>query len=205
MNRAWRQLGSVFSCASPWMPFRSDRMKQERVRLMHYDPRWPQEFEQTRSSILHSCAGWVTAVEHIGSTAISGLIARPTIDVVAAVQDERDVDKAACLIEGLNFGRETASAWAPEMVSLVKPRHALVGQSDPTHHVLLVVQDSFVWNRVIRVRDWLRSHGEVAIRFEEAKVARWRSGSGDLPSYQAAKALFFAHLEDQIDADQRPP
>ena len=139
-------------------------MNQDRVRLMHYDPRWRQEFEQTRSSILHSCAGWVTAVEHIGSTAISGLIARPTIDVVAAVQDDCDVDKAACLIEGLNYGRESSSSsWAPESVSLLKPRHALVGQTDPTHHVLLVVQDSSVWNRVIRVRDWLRSHGEADV------------------------------------------
>ncbi|MDG2222325.1 MAG: GrpB family protein, partial [Rubripirellula sp.] len=42
---------------------------------MHYDPRWRQEFEQTRSSILSSTEGWVTGVEHIGSTAISGLIA----------------------------------------------------------------------------------------------------------------------------------
>ncbi len=63
-------------------------MPDQRVRLMHYDPRWRQEFEQTRSSILHSCAGWVTAVEHIGSTAISGLIARPTIDVIASVADD---------------------------------------------------------------------------------------------------------------------
>jgi len=179
-------------------------MNEDRVRLMHYDPRWRQEFEQTRSSILHSCAGWVTAVEHIGSTAISGLIARPTIDVVAAVQDDSSIEQAACLIEGLNYGRGSSSGWAREAVSLVKPRHALVGQSDPTHHVLLVLQGSAVWNRVIRVRDWLRSNGEAAIRFEEAKVARWRSGAGDLVSYQAAKALFFAHLEDQIDAEQRP-
>ena len=37
---------------------------------------------------MHSCDGWVTAVEHVGSTAISGLIARPTVDVLAAVADE---------------------------------------------------------------------------------------------------------------------
>ena len=69
--------------------------------------------------------------------------------------------------------------------------------------MLLVVEGSSVWTRVIRTRDWLRSRAETAIRFEEAKVARWRSGEGDLVSYQAAKALFFAHLEDQIDADER--
>ena len=75
-------------------------MKEKQVRLMHYDPRWRQQFQQTRSSILHSCAGWVTAVEHVGSTTISGLIARPTIDVLAAVMDEDSLMVAAELIEG---------------------------------------------------------------------------------------------------------
>ncbi|MFK8115111.1 MAG: GrpB family protein, partial [Rubripirellula sp.] len=54
--------------------------------------------------------------------------------------------------------------------------------------------------RVLRIRDWLRSHSDVAIRFEEAKVARWKSGQGDYAAYQSDKSVFFAHLEDQIDA-----
>ena len=78
-------------------------MRDDPVRLMYYDPRWRQEFEQTRSSILHSCAGWVTAVEHIGSTAIPGLVARPTIDVAAAADDQEGMEQASLLIEGLNY------------------------------------------------------------------------------------------------------
>ena len=180
-------------------------MNEERVRLMHYDARWRQEFEQTRSSILHSCVGWVTAVEHIGSTAISGLIARPTIDVAAAAADDQSMEQAAGLIEGLNYSRQPSPPWASQTISLLKPRHALVGQTEPTHCVLLTVLGTDAWNRVIRVRDWLRANGETAIRFEEAKVARWRSGEGDLRSYQAAKDVFFSHLEDQITAADRKP
>jgi GrpB-like predicted nucleotidyltransferase (UPF0157 family) len=171
---------------------------------MHYDPRWCQEFEQTRSGILHSCAGWVTALEHIGSTAIPGLVARPTIDVIAGVDAESSVESAAMLIEGLNYRRESSPDWVSDGMVLVKPRHSLAGQPDPTHHVLLVIRGSSDWNRVLRVRDWLRSNAETAIRFEEAKVARWRNGKGEFVSYEADKALFFAHLEDQIDAAQRP-
>jgi GrpB-like predicted nucleotidyltransferase (UPF0157 family) len=192
-----RRVGALVLCYETFF------MHDDRVRLMHYDPRWRQEFEQTRSSILHSCAGWVTGLEHIGSTAISGLIARPTIDAVAAVDNMDAMEPAALLMEGLNFRREASPVWASGAITLVKPRHSLEGQLDPTHTVLLVVQGCVVWNRVIRIRDWLRSRAEVAIRFEEAKVARWRSGEGDLVSYQADKALFFAHLEDQIDAAQR--
>ena len=179
-------------------------MKEKQVRLMHYDPRWRQEFQQTRSSILHSCTGWVTAVEHVGSTAISGLIARPTIDVLAAVMDEDALMVAAELIEGLNFRIGDSPDWSSDSVVLTKPRHWTVTQPDPTHRVWLVTQDSACWQRMIRMRDWLRTHKETAICFEEAKVARWRSGEGELAAYQSDKAVFFSHLEDQMEASERP-
>jgi GrpB-like predicted nucleotidyltransferase (UPF0157 family) len=179
-------------------------MEEKQVRLMHYDPRWRQEFQQTKSSILHSCAGWVTAVEHVGSTAISGLIARPTIDVLAAVADETALTTATQLIEGLNFRINDAPDWSTEPIVLGKPRHLSTAQPDPTHCVWLVIYESDCWHRMIRMRDWLRDQKETAIRFEEAKVARWRSGEGELSAYESDKALFFAHLEDQMEAFQRP-
>ncbi|MDB4644594.1 GrpB family protein [Rubripirellula sp.] len=179
-------------------------MEENTVRLMHYDPRWRQEFQQTKSSILHSCDGWVTAVEHVGSTAISGLIARPTVDVLAAVADEAALATAAELIEGLNFRINDSPGWSAEPIVLEKPRHLSAAQPDPTHCVWLVIYGSDCWRRMIRMRDWLREQKETAIRFEEAKVARWRSGEGDLAAYESDKALFFAHLEDQMEASQRP-
>ena len=88
-------------------------------------------------------------------------------------------------------------------MSLVKPRHRPHDQPDPTHRVLLVVRGSPSWARVIRMRDWLRTHPDTAVRFEESKVAQWRNRQGDLASYQTQKALFFSHLEDQMDAAER--
>ena len=92
-------------------------MEETKVRLMHCDPRWRQEFQQTRSSILHSCAGWVTAVEHVGSTAIPGLISRPIIDVLAGVADESGLGKASNLIEGLNFRINDSPEWSSDAFS----------------------------------------------------------------------------------------
>lgn len=169
---------------------------------MHYDARWRQEFEQTRSSILFSCGGWVTAVEHIGSTAVSGLISRPTIDVVAGVDEASALNEACQRIEGLNFREQPSEDWAAGARVLIKPRHLIPSQPEPTHRVLLTIKDAALWQRVLRLRDWLREHPETAIRFEEAKVAHWRSGEGDLERYQTAKAIFFAHLEDQIEAER---
>lgn len=165
------------------------------VRLMHYDPRWPQEFEQTRSNVLHSCRGLVTAVEHVGSTAVSGLISRPMIDLLAGVGDDASLEPASFLIEGLNFRPIETPTWATGAVTLDKPRHG-----EPTHRVFLMQRDCAAWQRAIRLRDWLRDHAEAAIRFEEAKVGRWKRSGGDPDRYEADKAVYFAHLEDQIGA-----
>ena len=178
-------------------------MHDSPVRLTHYDPRWRQEFQQTRSSILHSCDGWVTAVEHVGSTAISGLIARPTIDVVAAVREQDSIAPAADLIEGLNFRCVEKPSWAREGLVLTKPRYLSDAQPDATHQVWLVLESSDLWNRLLRMREWLRANPETAIRFEEAKVASWRNSEGDPSAYQSDKSLFFAHLEDQLEADRQ--
>ena len=168
------------------------------VRLTHYDSRWKQEFQQTRSSILQSCLGWITAVEHVGSTAIPGLIAQPTIDILAGVNGSLDshedpIQKSADFIEGLNFRRHRSPSWAGESVLLHKPRHGA-----PTHCVILMDQTSKVWRQALAVRDHLIDNADLATRFEQVKVARWRSGQGDPKLYKRDKSIFFTHVIDQI-------
>lgn len=164
------------------------------VRLMHYDPRWRQEFEQTRSLILHSCQGWVTDVAHIGSTAISGLIARPIVDVVASIDDPSGFDRAMLLLEGINFAVVPPPRWAEGATLMVKPRHG-----ETTHHVLLTGAESPLRRRLIAVREWLRSHAEEAIEFEEAKVAGWKSSAGELAPYEQAKSDVFVRIEERLE------
>jgi len=168
------------------------------VRLTHYDPRWRQEFQQTRSGLLQSCWGWVQQVEHVGSTAIPGMIARPTIDVMAVAMDIEGLSRASLLIEGLNYRQVDSPSWAADAVTLVKPRYIRPSDAGPTHMVFLTLQDSKSLNRALAIRETLRGDASMALRFEEAKVARWRSGRGELARYQADKAIFFAHLLDQL-------
>lgn len=166
------------------------------IRLSHYDPRWRQEFEQTRSSLFFSGEGWMSAVHHVGSTAIPGLIARATIDAIAVVADVDAQEAAANLIEGLNFRRIMPPMWAADAIRLVKPRHIADGEI-ATHDIMVVIDDSRTITRSLAVRDYLIQHREEAMRFEETKVARWQSGEGDPEQYAADKAIFFAHLEGQ--------
>lgn len=165
------------------------------VRLMHYDPRWRQEFEQTRSVILDSCRGWVTGVTHIGSTAISGLIAQPIIDVVATVDDPQGFDSAVLRLGGINFAVAAAPAWAEEATLLVKPRRGEV-----THQIFLVGSQSPLRERMLALRDWLRGNRQEALAFEEAKVERWKESEGDAARYEQAKHDLFTRLEARMNS-----
>ncbi|MEM9828745.1 MAG: GrpB family protein [Planctomycetota bacterium] len=167
------------------------------VRLSHYDPRWRQEFEQTRSSIFFSVEGWIRDIHHIGSTSISGMIARPTIDVVAIVEDTEAQEEAAGRIEGLNFRRIAPEMWSADAIRLRKPRNVVEGEF-PTHQVWVVIEESLTLKRMIAIRDFLREHRDESLRFEETKVNRWRQGEGDPELYQRDKSVFFAHLEERL-------
>jgi GrpB-like predicted nucleotidyltransferase (UPF0157 family) len=120
--------------------------------------------------------------------------------VVAGVEDDAAMESATPLIEGLYFREIDSPDWTTGVRQLIKPRHSSPEATEPTHRVLLMVKNTREWNRVLRLRDWLRDHPETAIRFEESKIARWRRGEGDLESYESAKSIFFSHLEDQIEA-----
>ncbi|KLU06253.1 hypothetical protein RISK_001464 [Rhodopirellula islandica] len=163
------------------------------VRLMHHDARWKQEFEQTRSSLLQSCQGHVTQIDHVGSTAIPGLIAQPVIDVVALVTNLSSLDAAALHIEGLNYRVVDSPDWLDHSLVLQKPRHGA-----PTHQVFLITNDHPAHRRLIRLRDFLRANPEEAVRFESTKVDRWKQSGGVSERYERDKAIYFAHLEDQI-------
>lgn len=163
------------------------------IRMMHYDPRWPQEFEQTRSGILQSCQGDVIEVQHIGSTAIAGLIAQPIVDVIAAVAGPPAFASATLAIQGLYFRQLPSPPWAGESLMFAKPRHGEI-----THQILLTVRDSSTWRRVLAVRDALRQDRDRALRFEEFKVRHWKAGQGQADQYDRDKALFFSHLEEQL-------
>ena len=139
----------------------------------------------------------MTAAHHIGSTAISGLIARPTVDVVTEVLDEDAAEHAALLIEGLNFRRVLPPMWAADALMLEKPRHIPDGEV-ATHRILVVMPESPTLRRTLAVRNYLRENAAEAIRFEETKVKRWRDHDGDPQRYAADKAVFFAHLEEQL-------
>jgi GrpB-like predicted nucleotidyltransferase (UPF0157 family) len=158
----------------------------EEVHIMAHDSRWAAQFVAERNRLLDLLPGHFTAIEHIGSTAVPRLAAKPIIDILAGV---RTISEAEALLEPLcAHGYETSAefnATLPDRRWLM--RHAF---SRRTHHLHLVVFGGEQWVRRLQFRDVLRADAAIAARYEHLKQKLAGQYRHDREAYTHAKTAF---------------
>lgn len=120
--------------------------------LVDYDPRWPAMFEREASRIRGALASLAIRIEHVGSTSVPGLAAKPIIDIVLTVPDSADEAAYVPALEAAGYvlrGRE------PDWFE-----HRLFKgpEVDVNLHVFGAGEAEF--DRMVLFRDWLRSHDD---------------------------------------------
>lgn len=151
------------------------------IRLDDYDPAWPDVFERLRAeydTALAKARVPVVAIEHVGSTAVPGLAAKPVIDIDIVVR-RRDVPAASQVLVGLGF--------EPRGEQGIPERWAFCAPEDlPSTHTYVVVEGSLGLRNHLALRDVLRL--DAALRDEYALVKRRAAvSSADMDAYVAAK------------------
>ena len=139
------------------------------IRLVDYDPRWPAMFREEREGLLASVGDWVCEVEHIGSTSVPGLAAKPVIDMLVGVRALADAD-AHCIRPICELGYE----YVPEFEAVLPFRRyfrRLADEKTHSHHIHLVEQGSDFWQRHLLFRDYLRAHPEQGTRIRAAQAS----------------------------------
>jgi len=162
------------------------RAVAEDVRIVPHDSRWAAQFIRERNRLLDLLPGYFAAIEHIGSTAVPELAAKPIIDILAGVST---ISEADALLEPLcAHGYETSAefnATLPDRRWLM--RHALGRR---THHLHLVAFDGEQWIRRLQFRDLLRADAAVAARYERLKRELAEQYRHDRETYTHAKTAF---------------
>lgn len=135
------------------------------ARVVDYDPRWPQIYEDERARILSAIGPWVAGIEHVGSTAIPGLAAKPIIDILVGLKTLSDAVHCIPRLQAVGY------EYVPEYEKEVPERRYF--RKGPlenrTHHVHMVEKGSDFWVKHLRFRDHLRDHPEDARRYERLK------------------------------------
>lgn len=159
----------------------------EEVRIAPCDPSWPLRFSLERDRLL-ALFPQVLAVEHIGSTAVAGMEAKPVIDILAGVTDMAAAD---ALFEPLLTGGYTTSrAFNSQLTD--RRWFMRCANGTRTHHLHVVVHLGPVWAERILFRDLLRADAGLARSYSRLKARLAVRFRHDREAYTRAKGEFVA-------------
>ena len=152
-----------------------------------YDPKWAGMFEEERGRVSGALGPVVTAIEHVGSTSVPGLAAKPIIDLLVGVRDLAEA-RAACpdplRALGYTYVPEY-EAWLPGELFFRK------GVPGPwTHHVHVMEPGNPRWQDFVLFRDYLVGHPDVAGAYASLKRALATVFGDDIAGFRHAKAPF---------------
>ena len=152
------------------------------ILIVDYNPTWPLEFARLRDRAAAAVGHLAVAIEHIGSTAVPGLAAKPVIDLVIVVEPDEVQHAIACLasigyVHRGNLGVEGREAFD-------------VPAGERLHHLYVSPTDSEELRAQLAFRDRLRKDGALATEYEELKRELATRFRNDRMGYTDAKTDF---------------
>ena len=164
------------------------------IALVEYDPRWPDLFVREAARVRAALGPVAVRVEHVGSTSIPGLCAKPIIDMLLAVPDSAHepsyvpaLESAGCVL----VIRE------PEWLE-----HRLLKGPDTDVNLHVFTAGEPEIDRMLAFRDWLRSHDEDRERYAEVKRALARRVWRQVQHYADAKTSVVQEILARATADR---
>lgn len=166
------------------------------VRIAEYDPRWASMFEEARREIVGRCGAAVVAVEHIGSTSVAGLAAKPVIDIMAAVESLGDAQALVGPLAAIGFEYVPKNEFPGRRFFRRGRRGA------GTHHLHVVERGGRQWRRHLLFRDYLRAHPETAAEYGRLKRELAALHGPDRGAYTDAKTPFIESVVERALAEE---
>lgn len=164
-----------------------------KVSIIEYRPEWRKMFEEEKLLLQAALSEVSAQVEHIGSTAVNGLAAKPIIDIMIGLPDFSAADKFVPEIEALGY--EYFKKYEDEMP--FRRYFAKNSNEIRTHQIHLVeISDEF-WERHIFFRDYLRQNSEAAKKYADLKKQLAEREWEDVNEYADAKTEFIKCVENK--------
>jgi GrpB-like predicted nucleotidyltransferase (UPF0157 family) len=162
------------------------------IEVCEYDPAWTEKFEELKRRIWPFISDHADRIEHIGSTAVEGLSAKPVIDLDIVIKSENSLPG---VIEGLaklgyrhrgDLGIEGREAFKCE-------------GSDFKHHLYVCLEGCLAFRNHITLRDHLRKNAFDRNRYSDVKKELAAKFSEDVDSYVEGKTEFILSILRQYE------
>jgi GrpB-like predicted nucleotidyltransferase (UPF0157 family) len=158
------------------------------VEICEYDTAWPAKFEKQKRDVMKAIGNKVAAIEHIGSTAVPRLAAKPIIDIMVGLRHLTDAQD--CIEPLKRIGYE----YVPELEAEIPERryfHKGPSNVPKKHYHLHMAQiHGEFWNVQVLFRDYLRTHSDAADEYVKLKKDLATQHRHDREAYTKAKTSF---------------
>lgn len=167
-------------------------MHTRKVVVAPYDSAWASSFEEIKSEIMAAVAALAVGIEHVGSTAVCGLSAKPIIDIDVIIPDVSVFDAVAEKLAAIGYIHEGDLG--------IAGRDAFRYTDKPhlqQHHLYVCPQQSEELRHHITFRDFLRSNPEAVRKYSAVKEKAAKLFPDDIEKYIAYKSHCIAELYQQ--------
>lgn len=155
------------------------------VDVVPYCPAWPALFEQERVALQAAAGETAISVEHIGSTAVPGLSAKPTIDILLVTGSTGEFLTRLPLIEALGYDYRAGNTLVGSAGHLFLRK---VRNGSRTHHLHVLAAGSPEVGEYRLFRDALRADPDLALEYEKVKLALAARYAADRARYVVEKS-----------------
>jgi GrpB-like predicted nucleotidyltransferase (UPF0157 family) len=155
----------------------------EPVVIVNYDPAWPGRFESLRDRIAPAVGALAAAIEHVGSTAVPGLAAKPVIDLIVRLAAQDDLPEVIERLAGLGYRHEGDFGVTGREAFATPPGFAV-----HDHHLYVCAPDWAGYGDQLVFRDYLRAHPDAAAAYAALKRSLADRFRDDRAAYTNGKA-----------------
>jgi GrpB-like predicted nucleotidyltransferase (UPF0157 family) len=159
-----------------------------------YNPEWPRWFEAIKSFLGDNISQRCIRIEHVGSTSVPGMTAKPIIDLILVIEPQDFKEIKGLLAERGYHYQGDQGIIGREVFRL---RDESVDYSVPYHHLYVCPQHSDELKREIAFRDFLRQSDEYARRLSELKWSLAEEFDNDRDAYMAGKAALCREITEK--------
>ncbi len=166
-------------------------MNEREVVIVDYNPQWTVLFKKEKDQILNVIGHIIVEIEHIGSTAVPNLGAKPIIDIMAAIPHLEDAEKCIKPLQSIGY------EYVPEHEASTPERryfHKGHPPKEQHHHLHMVELTSDFWKQHLIFRDYLRTNPEVAQEYFKLKKRLATKYGSDREGYTKTKTSFIKSI-----------
>jgi GrpB-like predicted nucleotidyltransferase (UPF0157 family) len=162
------------------------------IPLVEYDPNWPELFEQEAARIRSVLGNKALQIEHVGSTSVPGLCAKPIIDMLLVVKDSADELSYVPALEAAGYIlRIRESDWF---------EHRLFKGPDTDINLHVFSSGTSEIDRMLRFRDWLRSNENDQEKYAQVKRSLAKNKWRHIQHYADAKTSIVQEIMERANA-----